>query len=104
MLEDLTPDSFRPHVGTRFAVEVGPDGPEVTLELVDVTPVPKSGLGTREEPFSLMFHGPHEPRLVQHVFTLRHDELGALEIFLVPVAPDPSDPTSATARYEAIFN
>lgn len=104
MLEDLTPDSFRPHVGTRFTVDLGPDGPGLELELADVTPVPKSGLGTREEPFSLMFRGPDEPRLLQHVFVLRHESLGELEIFLVPVGPDPADPGSTTPRYEAIFN
>lgn len=104
MLEDLTPGWFRPHVGTRFTVDPGDDGPEVDIELVEVTPVPKSGIGSREEPFSLMFHGPQEPRLAQRIFRLRHDELGELDVFLVPIAPDPRNPTSTAPRYEAVFN
>jgi hypothetical protein len=45
-------------------------------------------------PFSLVFRGGPTPPLPQRIHRVEHAELGALEIFLVPVGPD---------RYEAVF-
>ena len=50
------------------------------------------------EPFSLLFSGPLEPFLEQHMYTLHHDELGKLEMFLVPVNQDQNG-----YYYEAVF-
>jgi len=43
----------------------------------------------------LVFQGGPDPPLPQRIYRVEHDELGELEIFLVPIAPD---------RYEAIFS
>jgi hypothetical protein len=53
----------------------------------------------REEPFSLLLSGPHEPLLPQATYRVRHPVLGPVEMFLVPVARDAS-----SVDYEAIFN
>ena len=45
-------------------------------------------------PFSLVFEGGPSPPLPQAMYPVHHERLGAMEIFLVPVAP---------ARYEAVF-
>jgi hypothetical protein len=45
-------------------------------------------------PFSLEFQGGPNPPLPQRIYRVEHDELGSLEIFLVPIAAD---------RYEAVF-
>lgn len=92
MLADATPDTFRPHVGTSFAIEVQGGEPLVlTLEDVQVG----TGHELRAEPFTLVFSGPPERTAPQGTFHLEHDELGPLDVFLVPVEP---------GRYEAVFN
>ena len=50
------------------------------------------------EPFSLLFSGPLELFLQQHMYTLQHDELGSVEMFLVPVNQDENN-----TFYEAVF-
>ncbi len=61
-------------------------------ELVEVTEIAREPGG--RAPFSLVFRGGPDPPLPQRIYRVEHDELGALEIFLVPIAPD---------RYEAVF-
>ena len=48
--------------------------------------------------FSLLFRGPVDPFLSQGTYRLDHAELGALDIFLVPIGPD-----AEGMRYEAVF-
>jgi hypothetical protein len=93
MLAGATADTFRPHVGTGFAIEV--DGGEplvITLDDVDVHP---GRGGPRAEPFTLLFSGPPERMAPQATLRLAHDVLGRLDIFLVPLGP---------GRYEAVFS
>jgi len=94
-LEDLTAATFEPHVGDTFTIDAEPEA--IALALAQVTT-----LGDRpggRDPFSLLFRGPAEPLLPQAIYRLEHAGLGALEIFVVPLAPD-----DAGARYEAIFS
>ena len=99
MLEDLTPASFLPHVGTQFAVAA--DGsPTLTLTLASVDVFAERSGARRTQPFSLLFAGPAEPTLPQRIHRLEHPAIGTLEIFLVPVGPGPE----GSARYEAVFN
>ncbi len=56
------------------------------------------GSATRA-PFSLIFRSPGERRHApQQIYTVRHPELGEIEIFLVPIGPD-----ERGMRYEAVF-
>jgi ribosomal protein S18 acetylase RimI-like enzyme len=91
-LATLTADAVRPLLGDRF--HVAPPG--VDLELVEVTASGRVS-GARES-FSLLFHGPPEPRLEQGVHPLVHPVHGPLDIFLVAL-----EPTAAACRYEAVF-
>jgi hypothetical protein len=50
------------------------------------------------QPFSLTFSGPPDRILAQGTFRFTHSELGALEIFVVPVGRDENG-----ATYEAVF-
>ncbi|MDX2485944.1 MAG: hypothetical protein QNL03_00430 [Gammaproteobacteria bacterium] len=50
------------------------------------------------EPFSVLFSGPLEPFLEQHMYTLQDDELGKIDMFLVPVKQDENG-----YYYEAVF-
>jgi hypothetical protein len=92
-LAGLTIDSFAAHVGERFALEHEDGSYGFTLAECE-----SRGQGFRREAFALMFLGPAEPVLAQRIYRLRNPELGALEIFLVPVGSDASG-----TRYEATF-
>ena len=91
MLEDLTVDQFRPLLDQSF--RIAPDGaPAFEVELVEVTEIPREPGG--RTPFSLVFQGGPDPPLPQRIYRVEHEELGELDIFLVPIAAD---------RYEAVF-
>lgn len=92
---------FLNNVGSEFTVARKLGGNPLVLELVSVTPLPSTGVGHRAAPFSLEFRGPNEPLLEQAIHSLEHDGLGRLELFLVPLGPDPE---TDRMRYEAIFN
>ena len=96
MLEHLTHESFRPHVGTPFRVEYAPAA-SATLTLFEVTVLGGGGTAPRQ-PFSLLFRGPRAPVLPQRIYRLEHEGMGALELFIVPIGPD-----AEGLRYEAIF-
>ncbi|MFZ5643696.1 MAG: DUF6916 family protein [Bacillota bacterium] len=49
--------------------------------------------------FSLLFQGPDQPLLAQGIYLFNHQQLEALEIFIVPVGRDKDG-----IRYEAVFN
>ena len=86
---------FEAHVNTDF--QVMEDGIVVcTLRLAEIcahTQTPK------QETFSLFFLGPFDVFLPQGMHSLRHDGLGKLEIFLVPVGK-----SDLGFHYEAVFN
>lgn len=96
-LEKLTAGDFRKHLETDFFVSLGNDADSLQLRLVEVSEL--SGGGPRPEPFSLIFSGPHNVYLPQQTYTLNHNVMGAVEIFMVPIRPD-----QRGARLQAIFN
>jgi uncharacterized protein DUF6916 len=96
-LKDLTAESFREHLGSRFRVHVDDVG-SMDVELVDVA-LHEPHAGPRSQPFSLLFRGHLKSYLPQAIYRLEHATLGTLELFLVPVGPD-----ERGMRYEAIFN
>lgn len=90
-LESLTKDDFVPLVHQRFRVDPGGQTP-FEVELVEVSEIAREPGG--RAPFSLVFAGGPSAPLSQRIYRLEHDHLGALEIFLVPIA---------AGRYEAVF-
>lgn len=103
MLEKLTSEDFLPHVGTAFVASglAAGDIPLSLVEVKDLGPRPASLVqqGTRANGFSLRFAGPAEPFLPQKTWSLSHEVLGTLSIFLVPIGRD-----GGRLMYEAIFN
>ena len=99
MLQDLTAAAFEAHRGTTFRIDHGSGAPlEVVLHQVRrLEPHP----GPRAEPFSAYFLGPRSPILRQQIFKVEHDQMGTLELFLVPIGPDPQ---AGGMLYEAVFN
>lgn len=98
-LDHLAKDDFDPHVGDRFDLELG-SGETLALELLSTQPLSSDTVdGAKRAPFSLIFRSNGENRHApQQIHTVRHAELGTLEIFLVPLGPDPGG-----MRYEAVF-
>jgi hypothetical protein len=94
VLGNLTVDAFSGRVGDRFVL--GADGQTYELALVECSRLGQAAL--ERQPFSLVFLGPREPVLPQQIYPLSHDDLGRIDLFLVPIAQD-EDGT----RYEAIF-
>ena len=97
MLEDLTHESFEPHVGSGFAISV--DGHEDVLTLTEVAarkPVP----GFDRAPFSLTFTGARSDALFNsQLLDMQHAELGTLSIMISPLGRN----EDGTFRYEAVF-
>jgi hypothetical protein len=99
MLETFTLATFAGRLGQAFRVR--PAGaPPLTFELIEATDLSRGGTPppNHRAPFSLVFRGPREPCLPQQTYQLEHDELGAFDLFVVPIGPD-----AHGMRYEAVF-
>ena len=102
-LETLTVDAFQPHVGETFRIRSHP-GHELEAELIEARALgggpsrAPSETSRRRTPFSLSFRTSLTAPVPQGIYPVVHDELGAHEIFLVPVGPD-----GKGMVYEAIF-
>lgn len=96
MLQSLTKETWEIHLNGAFQADIDA-GRSLEMRLIEV-----SGYGRRpdaaREAYSLVFRGPKQPLLAQCIYSLRHELMGQLEIFLVPIGPD-----SEGMRYEAIF-
>jgi hypothetical protein len=95
MTEQLSSEIFSQHVKSNFLLSV-PGGSSLSLELLEVE---EKNYSPDLEQFSLLFRGPRTPKLGQSLYTLEHEKLGKLELFLVPVGPD-----SVGMGYQAVFN
>ena len=91
MLETFSAGTFSPRLHDRFSLVDGSE--RIELELVDVTEL---GAATPERrgPFSIVFRGAESPTFAQAIYRLEHADIGAFELFLVPIAP---------GEYEAVF-
>ncbi len=97
MRDDMTREDFAPHLNTTFRLLQGQTAEPLELELIDITGGRTHGQDSYS--FSLLFRGGPHFRLSQHTFTLEHDALGTLDIFLVPVKQNADG-----FLYEAVFN
>jgi hypothetical protein len=94
-LEALTASDFAPLLHSRFRVAAD-DSESFDAELIEISE--GAARGPRRAQFSPVFRGGPSPPLHQRIFRVEHDELGALDIFLVPLGPD-----DVGQRYEAVF-
>jgi hypothetical protein len=97
-LQELDESSFASAVGTTCRVYAGGETPLLEIEIAEVS---RAG-GLRpagRKPFSVLFLGPPGRHLPQQIYRLENPRLGHLELFLVPIGPEPS----GRHRYEAVF-
>ena len=95
MLEKLTRDTFARYVNTQFRVQNSAAN-AVSVELVQVA---ETGSSPSYESFSIEFRGPSDAFLPQGMYPIDHDELGAFDLFLVPIRKEKDG-----LYYEACFN
>jgi hypothetical protein len=93
MLEHVTKELFSQHVNTKFLIHH--ESSTVEVELIQFTDASTPG----QDRFSLVFRGPETPFLVQRIYCFEHDQMGALDLFIVPIARDEDG-----LYYEAVFN
>lgn len=96
-LNELTRADFERHLGDVFTIEDG--GQSFALTLAEVRPLGSKAPGGTRDPFALTFAGDPRLRGPQKIYRLTHDKLGAMEIFLVPIAP-----SAGNSLFEAIFS
>lgn len=97
-MELLTLQNFASCVGQAFDLSLGES--TVPLTLAEATPGgPQIMAGMRRAPFSLLFRSHSAIVLPQQIYRMKNASLGALEIFLVPVARDKHG-----IVYQAVFN
>ena len=96
-LASVTADDFEQHTGSTFRLADGGEGSELRLESVR-----RSGRRHEEggrEGFALLLSGSVNAPLSQGTHRLQHEQMGELEIFLVPVGV-----SGETFTYEAVFS
>ena len=95
MLNEMTRDRFVDYLNTPFRLL---DVPLLGLALT-LAQVSELHTGQGYESFSLFFQGSAAWPLQQRIYQLEHDQLGKMELFLVPVGSD-----KEVLYYEAVFN
>ena len=95
MLDALSHADFTPQLNTKFRL-LPPSAPALELELIQADEYTSA---PHQERFSLIFLGPLGAPIEQGIYPLEHDQLGAGDIFLVPISRDEKG-----FCYEAAFN
>lgn len=89
------PELFREHLDTVFMVDR--DADSIPLRLAEVS---DERIGANLRQFSLFFHGAPDCILPQGTYAFRHDALGVLTLFIVPVVGSNAD----RIVYQACFS
>jgi hypothetical protein len=95
--ELLTIEQFNDKVGQTFALDEA-DAPAIPLTLTEAKAL-RNYANAKREPFSLMFTSKGDFVLPQRIYALRHEVLGPLSIFLVPLTHQ-----DGITTYQAVFN
>src|SRR5262249_24082555 len=97
MIESWTQEQFNGRVGETFVLHLWPDPAPVKRTAVTAGARPPKGRAQ----FSLFFRGPRAALRRQGTYRVEHPELGAHDLFLVPVGVTPED--GGSVLYEAVF-
>jgi hypothetical protein len=97
-IDPLTLARFQKALKTAFRV-LAKEAAWVELRLDEVVRRDPSSGGEVNESFSLLFQGPREPFLPQRIYSFQHEEMGAFDLFIVPISEEREG-----FRYEAVFN
>lgn len=75
------------------------DSSTCPLKLISVDKHPGSAKTGDHEAFSVVFRGDSKLTLEQQIYRIKHDTLGDMELFIVPIGPD-----NKGMCYEAVFS
>jgi hypothetical protein len=100
MPENYKFEDYQARLNQEFSIETQP-GTWVAATLVEASELDyqyavEGEAGRRS--FSIVFRTQGEAQLTQRIYTVRHEEMGERQIFLVPLEPDEQG-----ARCEAVF-
>lgn len=95
MEELFNHETFSRHLKTTFQAQLD-EGNHVDLELTEVSNLKRL---PQQEEFSIVFLGPGNTQLGQGTRSLKHEQMGQFELFIVPIAQDQKG-----VYYEAVFN
>jgi hypothetical protein len=99
MPEKITEEAFTHQLNTKFRVRLGEER-AVEIELEEVKPFPTLTHSRSDvERFSLYFCGPADLYLPQMTYHMEHEQMGEMDVFLVPVSQD-----ARGFHYEAVFS
>ena len=94
-LDEFNSKVFTGQLHTKFTVHLPGQAP-VELTLIEVK---EQETAPKFELFTLVFQGPHAPRLDQRIHHLEHEKLGSFELFLTAVGAEQDG-----LLYEAVFH
>jgi hypothetical protein len=97
VLDKLTSADFAPYLEQIFRIHLD-QGEVLPVELITVTELGVKPASEMRQPYSIIFRGPRNVYLPQRIYTVEHDKLGTLELFLVPIGPD-----AVGMCFEAVF-
>src|SRR4051794_2420227 len=97
MIESWTREEFDDRIGETFVLHLGADPVPFQLAEVKSGATPPRGRAQ----FSLFFRGPKAALRPQGVYRVEHAELGAHDLFLVPIGLTPDD--GGSVLFEAVF-
>lgn len=97
-MQILTREEFAGRANETFDIGMGESAMPMTL--VEVQPLPAHPYpGMMRAPFSLIFRSGSPVVLPQQLYRMNNAKMGAMDIFLVPVARDVQG-----VLYQAVFN
>jgi len=99
MIEQLTPEHFRPHVAKLFRVRGGLHGLTLTEVQAPVVSESVRKLLPRQ-PFNLIFRGPAADVLPEGIYTLEVEGGPAFQFYVMPI----HTPARDRQDYQAVFN
>lgn len=88
---------FVPHLNSKFTIHA--DSEQIDSILINVDLKNAQGDDNNEMSFSIIFQTPKDTSLLQRVYTVEHENMGELDIFLVPIGANVDG-----LQYEAVFN
>ena len=95
MIENLKLEDFAAQLDTKFRMKLA-DGKILECELVQAKSL---SAAPGQEVFSLVFRAPLDAPRATQIYSLEHESLGALDLFLSPIKAD-----GQGLYYEAVFN
>ena len=96
MLDKIKKADFDPHVNSKFELSHLETEEKVKIELVET----EDKSTDQTECFSLIFKGPKDKAVPQNTYRLKHDKMGEMNLFTVPILCGQDD----GIYYQIIFN